>query len=817
MFSNLIKNDTVRALGLFLLVVVILFSAVFFKGHIFGGGDTTAAKGITVPLNEYHSETGDYPLWQPYIFSGMPAFSSMMFTKWVYFPNFVMGLLTKIGMPGLWAMMFHLILAAMGVYTLLRYMKMEFFSALLSGFAFMLTPFFVVMVSAGHGSQMMTAAYLPWLLYATKRVFDDPDLKGMLLLAVIAGFQLQRGHVQIAYYGWMAVGWYVVIEAIFRFRSKDWQRFPISLGYLAGGLLLGIGLAAVLYIPSLSYAAHSIRGGSASGGLDYGYATSWSFPPYEFLSLFFSDWFGFGGQTYWGGKTFTEHSDFLGFTVLILTMSAFLTRDRLQEKVYLLSTILLALLISFGSYWPYLYDLLFKFLPFFNKFRVPSMILILLELMMAVLAGLGLYTLLNLSEERRKELVKTSMIAMSVLGGIFLIVLLFKGMVTGMFANSLADSPKFHPQLSNLRIDMFYSSLIKSLFIGTLGLTLIWIYMRQKLSGLVLSLAMVALVVVELGHVDLRFSEKSVPEKRVAAAEQETPAIRKLKQLTSTNPGRIFPVHNLFGSNVWALYGLESIGGYSPAKLKILQDFLNSTKLEQTFLPKYYEQSASGAMPKFISAVDPDLRRRHLDVLRNLQVKYLVSAYPLNDPLFNLVDQPLHIVRGQRAQLFLYEFTDDYPKSWFVPNIMTAISGAEVSRTMDLNIEPPKNLAFVLDPEGSISEKKFSVGKSEVTENSLQSLTLTTENEGTGFLVVSEVHYPAGWSAYLDGETKLEMYATNELIRGLIVPAGKHKINFVYEPPAVKAGFRITLISSLILLGLGVLLFIQNRKTAERD
>ena len=814
MLSRLVKNDSARAGALFLLILIILFSSVFFKGYIFGGGDTTAAKGMTQQLNAYYADTGEYPLWQPYIFSGMPAFSSMMFTKWVYFPNLILGILNSAGIPALWTMLFHYLLAAMGVFTLLRYLKVDFFAAVLGGLAFMLTPFFIVMITVGHGSQMMTAAYLPWLLYAAKRIFDKPDLRGSLILAIIAGFQFQRGHVQIAYYGWMAVGWYGLIEAIFRFRTKEWKQFPLSLAYLGSGLVLGVGLAAVLYIPSLAYAAHSIRGGSAGGGLEYGYATSWSLPPYEVLSLFFSDWFGFGGQNYWGGRPFTEHSDFLGMTLIILMVAAFFNRDLFKEKIYLVSTIGLALLVSFGNYFPYLYDILFKLLPFFNKFRVPSMILILLELMVALLAGLGLYTILNMDESRKKQLEKKLFIAFGILGAGFVLVLLFKGMVTGAFAASLADSPKFHPQLSAPRIAMFYSSLVKGLFIGTLGLVLIWAYMAEKIKGLILSLGMLALVVVELGNVDLRFTKNAINPAKVRATEQETPAIRKLKELTRENPGRIFPVHSLFGSNIWAMYGLESIGGYSPAKLKILQDFLNSTRIEQTFLTKYYSQTASGAAPRSIEEVDVSLRKRHLDVLRNLNVKYLVSPYPINDPLFKLVDQPMHIMGGQRAQVLIYEFMDDYPRAWFVPNIQTASSSALVSAYLDETPAEPKKIAFVLDAEATLAQTEFSVGKVVVNESSLQHMILGTKNPDPGFLVLSEVFYPAGWTAYLDGDTKLEMYATNELIRGFLIPAGNHEIELVYEPSAVRAGFRLTLLSVMIIFALGGLYFYKSRTSS---
>jgi len=804
MFSRFTSKDSVRATGLFLLVIIILFSSIFFKGYIFGGGDTTAAKGMTHQLNLHLRETGEYPLWQPFIFSGMPSFSSMMFTKWVYFPNYVFGLLIRMGIPALWTMLLHYVLAGMGVYTLLRYLKTDFWAAFLAGLAYMLAPFLVVMISAGHGSQMMTAAYLPWLLYAVKRIFEEPDLKALLILSLVAGLQFQRGHVQIAYYGWMAAGWYVVIETIFRAREKNWTNMPKSLVLLAGGMLLGIGMAAVLYIPSLSYAANSIRGGSASGGLDYGYATSWSFPPYEILALMFSDWFGFGGQTYWGGKPFTEHSDYLGLVLLILSGMAFLSKDHLKEKVFLASATLLALLISFGSFWPYLYDLLFKVLPFFNKFRVPSMIMILLELTVAILAGLGLYTLSTLSEERKRELKKLMLILTCSLGGLFLLSLLAKGMVSSSFAGTLADSPKAHPQLANARIDMFYSSLIKSLFLGTLTLALILAYFEQKLKGLFLSLGMVSLVLIDLAHVDLRFTKHAVSKARVVAAEQETPAIRKLKQLTQSNPGRIFPVHNLFGSNVWALHGLESIGGYSPAKLKILQDFLNSTRLEQTFLPKYYGETAQGAALIPLSEVDPSLRTRHLDVLRNLNVKYLVSPYPLSDPAFAQVDRSLHLIRGQRAQVYIYEFQDAYERAWFVPQVLRFESGAAVSGAMDRSAAPPNKLAYVLDTSATLQSERYSEGSVELLSSGYHEISFKTKNAGDGFLVVSEVYYPE-WKATIDGESAI-FYQTNELIRGLVVPSGEHTVHFGFEPGPVRTGFLITIFACLVLLGLGAFL-----------
>ena len=166
--------------------------------------------------------------------------------------------------------------------------------------------------------------------------------------------------------------------------------------------------------------------------------------------------------------------------------------------------------------------------------------------------------------------------------------------------------------------------------------------------------------------------------------------------------------------------------------------------------------------------------------------------------------------------MLIYEFLDDFDRAWFVPEIKTAKTSAELSSEMDTSTTSPAEVAFVLNSDGELHKKTYGVGKVTVQDHSLQSLILSTDNDQDGFLLVSEVYYPAGWSIYMDGETKLKMFAANELIRGIPVPAGQHTLEFVYEPGSVRAGFRITLLSVLILLGLSGFLIYKSRKQSEQ-
>ena len=142
----------------------------------------------------------------------------------------------------------------------------------------------------------------------------------------------------------------------------------------------------------------SIRGGGPSGGADYNYATSWSFSPKELLTFIIPSAFGFGGQTYWGNMPFTDYPNYMGIVILALAAIGFVHR-RDQLMWFLLGTSILAIFISFGKNMNIIYDLFYSFFPYFNKFRVPAMILILVQFNASVMAALGLNYLLTLHKQ----------------------------------------------------------------------------------------------------------------------------------------------------------------------------------------------------------------------------------------------------------------------------------------------------------------------------------------------------------------------------------------------------------------------------------
>ena len=193
-------SKTLFASIFMMLLITVLFNQVIFSDKSFGSADTLSPKAVGIALNDFSDQSGEFPLWQPWIFSGMPSAEAFSHISKLYFPEHLFKLFF---LPGIMIQMLHLLFAGLGCFFLLKYFKLNYLSSILGSVAFMLTPYMTVMVVHGHGSQMMTAAYIPWIFWFTVKLWEKPNLLDTGLLAILIGFQLQRAHAQIAYYTWM--------------------------------------------------------------------------------------------------------------------------------------------------------------------------------------------------------------------------------------------------------------------------------------------------------------------------------------------------------------------------------------------------------------------------------------------------------------------------------------------------------------------------------------------------------------------------------------------------------------------------------------
>ena len=391
----------------YFLAVAILFYPVIFQNNTFGSGDTLNPYAINHILDIYKDKIGQWPLWQPWIFSGMPTVEAFTYINQLYIPT---AILTWLGFSDNGIQFLHLIFSAMGMYLLMNQFKMNSLISFSISLLWMLNPFLITMIVFGHGSQMMTAAYIPWILYAINNLSRDTSLRNALVLALLIGLQLQRGHVQIAYYSWMLFGAYFLYHDCYYIKNK-----VINYKYIISFLvacIIGFLLSSHIYYPSLEYTSESIRSG---GMLGYDYATNWSMHPKELITYLFPYYYGFGGENYSGFMPFTDYPNYVGFFVLLFAALSFLNLD--SRRIFFGSILVLSILLSFGKYFSIIFDLFYNFFPFFDKFRVPSMILILSNFCLYILAGFGLVDMverLKLKDIKAKYIILT-FLAISVL------------------------------------------------------------------------------------------------------------------------------------------------------------------------------------------------------------------------------------------------------------------------------------------------------------------------------------------------------------------------------------------------------------------
>src|SRR5262245_45083518 len=398
--------------------VCVLYPEIVFQDKVFVSGDSRAAASFAA-VGEGSLAEGECPAWNPYMFCGMPSYASMSYTPWVYPVNWIIKPFRRVlPLPEYTWLLVHTLATGLGVFLLLRDRGVRASISITAGILMMWMPNLVAIGAYGHGSQACAVAYLPFALLFWDRFWrgQNPTMNAAAL-AITLGFSMLRSHLQVSYYTYALIALHLLFFGVTalidaarhraaggplpaplaaRLRpggSATWGSALGDIGYSASVLAIVAGVSllicAVLYLPVQDYAQYSIRGASDAGGLDYGYATSWSLHPSEMLTFLIPFSFGFGKELYLGHMPFTDYPNYLGLVVLTFAVVAAL-RVRTRFVGFLVFVAVVATLVSFGKFLPVLYDPLFKFAPYFSKFRVPVMVLIVQQLAVILLFGIGL-------------------------------------------------------------------------------------------------------------------------------------------------------------------------------------------------------------------------------------------------------------------------------------------------------------------------------------------------------------------------------------------------------------------------------------------
>ena len=383
----------------FILIAIIsfLFNKMLLGNYIFTSGDTLSPIAIKNAILNYSTKYNSFPTWFPWIFAGMPTIHSLMSVSSYYLPHYLMLILNNIGIPWFWYFIFHLTFGGLGMYSLLKYFKLDGYSSIFGGILYAIMPYMITMTVYGHGSQMMTACYIPWIMLYLFRIYDSDKLLDYIFLSLLISLQLLRAHIQISYYTWMMVGLFILVSSFYLLKEKKiniYQFVKLKLKIIFS-LILGAIISLSLYLPVINYSAMSTRG-AVNGGVGIDYATQWSMSIKEIVTLIFPYSMGFGGKFYFGDFPFTDYPNYIGLFVVSLSFIGFVKSNlNIKYKFYFLLTILFSVLISLGSNFIQFYNFFYNYFPYFNKFRVPSYILIITNFSLIFLAAFGFNVLVS--------------------------------------------------------------------------------------------------------------------------------------------------------------------------------------------------------------------------------------------------------------------------------------------------------------------------------------------------------------------------------------------------------------------------------------
>ena len=776
-------------LSALLFATSILFHDVLYSDSIFLTQDSISAKSIKHGLEKSTIEYGEYPQWMPWIFGGLPSTHSMQNISEYYYPHHIIKLIKIFSVPWFWNFLIHFLFAGLGMYVLLNHLKLGFLSSLFGALAYTVMPWMVTMIVHGHGSQVMTAAYIPWIVWALFKLKNEPGLRYISILAFLIGLQLQRSHVQIAYYTWIIMGIYIIYDLCISYYSKS--RYDIRfIVKWALSSFIGFCMSLWIYIPLLNYAPFSKRSSSA-GGASFEYATSWSMHPYESLTMLLPSSFGFGELTYFGFMPMTNFPNYSGVVIVFLAFFAFCKTTR-QLSYFFLTILFTSLLISLGKY-TFVYEVLYNWLPYFNKFRVPSMILILFQFSITVLAAIGLNNIYK-KIINDKVLIRRSLIILGSIIGVAILRVVFHDFSKALDRRAATN---------NLRIELIQNDLFYSIVLLGAVFFLIYLFTKSKIKSRLFLIFIILLSYIDFYRVnsmiinpdlkttysqDLPMKSKDFLEKHLDGNNDDI--INYLKKDDSyfrvfeasfDRDGRLRPEHN---NNRLAAFNIESINGYHPAKLSIYESF-NSVPL--------------------------------LNKLKMFNVKYLILSNKVDIPVLKLVKAGSYFSNLSYKKVFLYEYLDFQPRVQFLDKINKVDSRLEGYQRLSSEFFDLKKDSFIssddynkefkvsFDSSSKISIKEFMPNKIKL------SVDARGESVNRHFVLLSEIYFPHGWE--ISGAQNLEVIEVNNLFRGFFVPNGVTDITLEFDPSDLKYSSMISHFSLvLILLLYMVSLFYRNNE-----
>ncbi len=860
------------AVGFFFLVSMVYFHPAL-SGYTIKSHDVKTYKGMSKEIIDYRKETGEEALWTNSMFGGMPANQISLEAKpWTRF-------VTKTLTLGLPHPINKIFLTMLSFYILLLSFKVDFKIAIVGAIGFALSSYFIIIIQAGHLTKSLAIAQMSWVLAGVVYSYRRQLYIGLGLFGIGMSLELVANHLQITYYLAMIVLFFALAELYRHIIEKKVKKFIITSFLLLGVGGLSVGTNLVNIWGTLEYGKYTTRGKSdliktgtnQTSGLDKDYITAWSYGTGETFSLMLPFVKGGGNQplfmlhpeavsedrlsdraedltpqtanqvlsqipnetSYWGNQRFTSGNVYVGvILVYLFLLSLVFVKDK--AKWFLFAVMILTIMLSWGKNMMWLTDFFLDYVPGYNKFRSPSMILVVAELIIPLLAILFLNDLFK----NRDELVEKVKYFYFLTGGLILFLIVLMASPESFFnffpngqGNLTLDyiaqvkpeldvqqqmgivqfyNTEYYPFLKGIRISIFQSDIARAIVFLVLSGAVLLAFIFNKINQIALSIILGILVVVDLWSIDVNYlntvdyesddrfwTEKlqseipykiangdeaifnaelgqnsealaEIDQKIKVAKEESVDGLTKLEidairfgVLNKYTNFRVFSMSNPFNESRTS-YFYKSLGGYHGAKLQRYQEIIDSC-----------------------------LSRNNMEVINMLNTKYFVEYR-----------------QGQGGEETMVQANPNaLGNAWFVRNVkVVKNANEELASLKPESGFKAKDMAVVDTKYSNLINTKptfDSSGYIRMSSYAPNKIIYDFEAKTDQMVVFSEIFYDLGWNAYIDDQP-VDHFRTNYVLRGLNVPAGKHKVEFKYNLKS----FKISKIVQPIAFILIVLVFV---------
>jgi hypothetical protein len=783
-------------------IVALAYCKPLMEGKVLFQSDIKSWQGMAQESLSYTDKTGNPTFWTNSMFGGMPNYQigsrGMKIDRiGVDFQSLV-HLFLNHDSP-----LFFLLGYFIGFLIMLRAFGVNRWLSIIGSLAIAFSSYFFIIISAGHNSKAECLGELAPIIGGFYLIFRNRKyLLGAALVMVYSSLAYVK-HPQMAYYVLMMLGICGIAEIVAHIRSKEIGKLCISLLVFVGATAIGLAVRYPSIKSSREYMKETMRGGHSdlastndassvhnTSGLSFEYATQWSYGIDETMTLLIPNFMGGSSgynvgenskpykaliangipsaqakeaitqmPEYRGEQPFTSGPVYVGAIVCFLFLLGCLIVPGPYKWALLISTVL-SIMLSWGYHFKWLSELFYNYFPFYDKFRTVSSILVVAEIAMPLLGFLAIKEIMDGKVSKEKTL-KSIYWAAGITAGIALFVALFGKAITNFSSATDAQYASYYPKwlidsIVEQRKTMMTADAWRSFGFVAAAAVVLWLYVKdsKKFKFGYFAACLGALVLLDMWPVDKRYFNDSdfispTQDKNYFAEQPYETIILK-----DTDPYfRVLNTTTNTFNESRTSYRLKSIGGYHAAKLRRYQDIID----------------------KYLSKGD-------MNVIDMLNAKYLILQAP------------------DKSGGLPMQNPDAMGNCWFVDNVRlvdTPDAECDSIGTIDLHttaVADKQFAKYVTNP----STAHDSTATIALTKYAPDALDYHSSSNIDKTAIFSDIYYPYGWKAYIDGKPA-DIFRANYILRALNVPAGSHDIRFEFRPDSIYKGSYVALAFRIVM------------------